>query len=101
LLFLIFLVSVLVLEGILQYDKVETRKLRRLPVPKPLLPGPHPTPHMDRNTTDTSNVLTLAKAIEEHSKEAGRPTMPEPSRAGSSSKLEIRPVATTGSRPLK
>jgi hypothetical protein len=97
LLFLIFLVSILVLEGILRHDAAHIRKIKRLP---PLKPQPGPLkPAMDEAGADTSNVLTLAKAIEQHSLEARRPVKPQLGRTLSSDPSTT--PAPVGSRPLE
>jgi hypothetical protein len=83
LLFVIFLVSVLVLEGILRHDEAVARKSKRLPTTQ----GPQDVPGMDAPRPGTSSVLTLAKAIEQHSREARRPIAPESSQAGFSSHI--------------
>ena len=80
-LFVIFLVSVLVLEGILRHDEAVARKSKRLPTAQ----GPPDIPGMDTPSPGTSSVLTLAKAIEQHSREARRVIAPESSQAGFSS----------------
>jgi hypothetical protein len=101
LLFLIFLVSILVLEAILRHDAAQTRRIKRLPT----VQTPPLKPEVDAPNTDTSNVLTLAKAIEQHSREARRPMSPQSARATPSgdysSDPAVTPVAPTGSRPLK
>jgi hypothetical protein len=101
LLFIMFLISILVLEGILRHDEAKTRKIKQLPISQA-----RPLPaDSDGSSTGMSNVLTLAKAIERHSREARRPMAPQPSRPVTSPDHSldpaITPVAPTGSRPLK
>jgi len=96
LLLVIFLVSLLALEGILRHDEALARQSKRLPIP--------PAPPLRGSTTDasgmnTSSVLILANAIEQHSRGARRPIALEPSPAGFSlhtSDPAIDPVPQQG-----
>lgn len=88
-LFVIFLVSLLALEGILRHDEALARQSKRLPTsPAP----PQRVSSLEASDTNTSSVLTLAKAIEQHSLEARRPIAPESSQAGFSSHTSDRAI---------
>jgi hypothetical protein len=65
LVFIIFVISALVLEGILRRDEAAKQNSKRTQIPQALS-------MVELPPTDTSSVLTLAKAIEQHSQEAQR-----------------------------
>jgi hypothetical protein len=65
LVFIIFLISALVLEGILRRDEAATKTSKQTQTP--------PAPFMELPASDTSSVLILAKAIEQHSQKAPQP----------------------------
>ena len=62
--FIIFVISALVLEGILRHDEAAIQNSKRTQIPH----APSELP-----PTDTSSVLTLAKAIEQHSQKTPHP----------------------------
>ena len=63
--FILFVISALVLEGILRRDEAATKTSKQTQTP--------PAPSMELPSTDTSGVLILAKAIEQHSQKAPQP----------------------------
>jgi hypothetical protein len=65
LIFIIFVISALVLEGILRRDEATAKNSKQTQTPQ--------APSMELPATDTSGVLVLAKAIEQHSQNAPRP----------------------------
>ena len=82
--FIIFVVSVLVLEGILHQDEAAQKRAKQLhSALAPPVASPAPDP---------SSVLILAKAVEEHSRESKRldQTSEKPSSALVTPEAQIR-----------
>lgn len=94
-LFLIFLVSILTLEGILRYDEAAERKATRQRAQRlEGAPAESPTEY----PAETPGLLTLAKAIEQHN--MTQPSLGQEKSGEQQNSGAQRPRATPNANPL-